>query len=343
MRKRIHKVCIVINWAAFLYLILFFLIALLAGEDALNGKVENGHFYLGRGERGTEVPYIVFMLSELYVTGLPIMFAIAVLTYLVDWVTGGWKEPLSLVTNEINQPPNGPLLSAFHKIGLLFWRGCDLIASITWVLFDSWRKPNVEFFTRLSREECIIGLSAAIHCEPSLYHIDRPVVGLVGGTHFCLTKHFYPIERPRWRFRPAQTLVLVGKLSPTKHGTYVRGWHRFASMSILQLTLYSGLALSVLSVPLAYHLDLASVELAGGLGANAALYVVIPPLVVAFLFLWLWIGVLEGRARHSDLATLLQLVLKDESTGSDDRVHPFPLHHLLDHSSGPGGYNTCRV
>lgn len=59
--------------------VVFVLVAQLIGGDALNGKIENGHFYLMQHGVYTEVSGWVFRYSELHVLSLLVLHPLAMI------------------------------------------------------------------------------------------------------------------------------------------------------------------------------------------------------------------------------------------------------------------------
>jgi len=96
------------------------------------------------------------------------------------------------------------------------------------------RKPDVEFFTRLSVEECQQRLSAALDQWRWSWSFrpDKPVIGKVSGHRFQMCKRIY--------YRNSFMRILHGELIPTPQGTYVRGLFRFHMLVILFLIVWFG-------------------------------------------------------------------------------------------------------
>ena len=103
--------------------------------------------------------------------------------------------------------------------------------------FDEWRKPSVEFFTRLQPPACLKRLEAALTDEDLSYYFRRSFVILTGSTEFDLisTSH-----------GPNSLSVLHGKLTPTPQGTYVRAWHRFSMFGTLFVSIFGLLLVHLL-------------------------------------------------------------------------------------------------
>jgi hypothetical protein len=304
-KEIIHKTCRVICYIAILNFISFFIISILIGGDALNGEVQNGHYYLGGGGNHTEVVWLVFIYSKLHAFSVFITFPLAALAALVFWITGG-KVDRKAVTRAIKKPPNHPISHILHIIGLFFWRMFDFVEGIYWIMLDSWRKPNVEFFTSFSKEQCIVKVSEALDREPSFYGLTKPIGGRLYGTYFYLLKgHPYNIIE-----RNPVMLILSGKFVPTSHGTYIRAWHRFSTGIILFLVVWFGMAtffITLFAMSTIYPSQ--SFLLFGYTFPNAIVFYGVIPLAMSVSALMLiWISAQVGKRRNVDLAHFLRQV-----------------------------------
>jgi hypothetical protein len=308
-KKTLHKACEVIFAIAIVNFLLFFVISLLIGGDGLNGKVENGHYFLGGGGQHTEVSYIVFTYSRFHALSVFITHPLAMLAAAVFWVTGG-KVTWKAVTKTVKEPPRHPVLRALHIIESFLWRISDCIEGVFWVLLDSWRKPGVEFFTTFSRKECIVRLSEALDQEPSFYRLKKPVGGYLSGTHFYLLKQ----RQYNIFYRNSVLLTLFGKFVSTPHGTYVRAWHRFSSVNLLFFIVWLGMAITMITaVILGTMYPSPPFPLFGGaLPMTVAVCGIIPLIIVTFALLLIWISSVAGKRRNADLAHFLRQVLANE-------------------------------
>jgi len=302
MRKKIHRICRGIFLAGFVNFMLFFLIAALVGDPF--GRAEQGQYFFGN----IEVPYILFLLSRVYLVSAIAIHILAMFASLVFWATGGWNEPFYVFTNAVKEPPGGRLSYALYKIESLYWRVHDFCSGVSWLLFDSWRRPQVEFFTRLTRDQCIVRLSTAFG-HPRLYGMDRSIDGCISGTYFFLLKHPSPYLRMP---RPA----LFGKFLSIQQGTYVRAWHRFEAVGILLLTVSSWVAVSMLIYSFLRDY-LASVQLAVEPRAEIVFYVVLLLLLILLWFWWFWFGTWIGRKGNADVGDFLERVLKETFSESN--------------------------
>jgi len=305
--NKVRTVCKVIIYIGFLNFLLFALVSLCLGGDALNGKVENGHYYLANHGRYTEVSYFVFMYSKIHGTSVFITQPLMLVAGFVYWLTGGDEGYLKGITNAIERPPEHPLRHGLYIGEAILWKAIDFIEGLFGKLLDSWRKPAIEFFTRLSKKECIVKLSEAIDYSSSLVQLERPVGGYLYGTHFCLFK------RPAYRtfYRSAGTLVLTGEFVDTSHGTYVRAWHRFSTIVIIFVTLWLGGIIGFLSVILALdYVHTARPEVSTDWVIAGTLCVMLPMAVALITLSAIWLSSSVGQRENNDLAWFLRWVLK---------------------------------
>lgn len=301
MKKRtIHEVCRIIFAVAILNFLLFFLISLFIGGDAFTGKIEDGHYYVGNHGHYTEVSYFVFACSKLHASSVCITHPLAMVASLVYWITGGRRGPWKAVTSTAQQSPSNPALGVLHVVRSSLWKAVDFAEGIFWRLFDSWRKPDIEFFTRLSKKECIATLSQALERYSPFHHTDQPISGSLVGLHFYLYK--VPLYTKGWPF-----LMLFGKLSPTPQGTYVRAWHRFHAFGIWPLVLF----VSVLPIIGTQLLGRGILSSRLGFDPIVILCAIVPLFAIVFLALSIWVSSRVGSKTNADLAKFLEYALED--------------------------------
>jgi hypothetical protein len=258
-----HQIATLLFNVAIMNFLLFFVIDLIIGGDALNGKVEGRHYYLGNHGQYTEVNYFVFLYSWLHAASLFITHPLGMLAALM----GG--------SHQMTGRARSRAAKAYGTLDKALW-----------VVFDSWRKPDLEFFTRLSRIESVKTLTDVIEQSDTN---ARLIKGFVDGTYFCVfghTSHF----------------VLVGRLLPTPHGAYIRSWHRMTPTDVLFATIFLGLAIGGLLQGLLF------------LGnVNAVLnvsHLALPIGIGIALVLSNAIGAWIGRKRNDYVATFLKDTLK---------------------------------
>lgn len=329
LRETTHKICRAVVCTAIMNFLLFGLISFALGGDALGGKVEEGRYYLGsHGHYTDEVHYVIFLYSKLHNHSVFVSMPLLVLASFIYWITKGRdKEFSTTVTSKIKQPPQKAVLYGLHIVNLLLWKASDFVEGVFWVLFDSWREPNVEFCTRFSVQECIVKLSEALDYGKFPFdQFDRPIVGSLSGSHF------YLFERPsyipsygRLHWGSAVILALFGKFSVVSQCTCVRAWHRLPTIGMLLMALFFGTASSALtllilssaySVFVALGIDLTSTATFWALIPSVLFRMIVPLLIVIFLLSSIMVSSSMGQTQNADLARFLRHVLEDEFSDS---------------------------
>ncbi len=184
-------------------------------------------------------------------------------------------------------------------------------------LFDSWRKPDLEFFTRLTEPECIKKLILMPAWTTPDSFSKEPLNLTWGGHNFELSRYAHRA----WRGLPSP-LAFHGRFRSTPYGTYVRAWYRLPTMSLLFFSF-----LSVLAIPysIAGIFWLIATLL---LRMDTATYVeTIAPIGRIWVGVFIGIGLLLliaisaklGRRRRRDLAHLVK-----EALTTDSSAHPTP-------------------
>jgi hypothetical protein len=297
--KTFHKACVIIFEIAIANLILFAIIGLIIGGDALSGKVEGSHYYLGNHGQFTETNYFIFWYSKVHAYSLLVTHPLALAAGLLYWVTGGASfRPKSLAVD--NHATNNIL--AISKS--LLWKTADLIGGIFWIILDSWRKPDYELFVRLSKQECIQELQFATDNPPTIYNLEKPLWGYFSGTHFYLQKWSYnPLLRDGGAsIRP----ILSGKFSSTPEGTYIRLWNRFTTFTTLFFTVWFGTVLSGLS----FYFFLSN-QLQTKLDSTLITLTLIVALIfyITMLFISIQIGSFFGKVNNFGIIEFVKNVL----------------------------------
>ena len=304
--KIFHRVCEIIFQIAIINFILFVIIALIIGGDAVNGKAEGGQYYLANHGQLTEVNYFVFMYSKLHVYSIFITHPLAMLAGFLYWITGGGSIRPKSQAVTVSQSTNNIFAASFHSIKSLLWNVADLLEEISWILLDSWRKPDCELFVRFSKQECIKNLQSATDDDPSIYNLKKPILGYFSGNHFYLQKWSYnPFVRDGG-VRP----VLSGKFSFTSQGTYIRMWHRFTTIGIFFLTTWFGTALSLLFsllvVPIvrAYYVQTSLDSV-----ITFSAFIILPLFYIGIMLISIWIGSSIGGAWNHDIIEFVKNAL----------------------------------
>lgn len=90
--KTFHKICEIIGVIAIINFTLFVIIAIVIGGDAVNGRIEGGHYYLANHGQLTEVNYFVFLYSTIHVYSVWITHPLAMVAGIAYWITGGRRN-----------------------------------------------------------------------------------------------------------------------------------------------------------------------------------------------------------------------------------------------------------
>ena len=194
--------------------VLFMVFTFLIGGNALFGKVEAGQYYLGDHDYYFEVIYPVYLLSWaqgiLVIISVPIMLIALVLSGGADY--GDHDDTTNYVAN---------LGKVFGWTEGIFSR-----------LFDSWRKPDLECFTRFTATECIQELLTAPRWLMR-DTLNKKALNLIwGGQLFEASLSSF------WNGRGAP-LVLHGRFYSTPHGTYLKAWYRWSGTNLLFLSIFA--------------------------------------------------------------------------------------------------------
>lgn len=324
--SKLHRACEIVGVVATVNFLLFFVIALIIGGDALNGKEEAGHYYLANHGVLTEVSYFVFTYSKLHAISILITHPLAMIAGIVYGITGGWGRRPRTLTSLPKERPTNTLLFGLHSLEALYWKVSDFVEGIFWTLIDSWRKPDVEFFTKLSKRACIKELQTASNNDPLLYNVDKLIIGYFSGSHFYLRKWADNLF-----VRNVAYLVVAGKFSATPHGTYVRAWHRFATNGILFFTLWFGTVLGGLSWFLGVNwLRQVFPQITSDVAVTITFFAIVPALILIIFLISVWIGSRIGKVMNADLMEFMRIVLGEKGIGRQQ----FMLHPMLKARAG---------
>lgn len=293
--NKFHKACEVIFQIAIINILLFAVIQFIIGGNAVNVPIEDGHYFLYSifySDKLIETNFFIFWFSKIHGYSILATHSLAMLSGFLYWITGGGSiRPKSQAVKISDTTNNVPSIA---KSSL--WKVADSIEEVYWVILDSWRKPDYELFVRLSKQECIEELQTAIDNEPSLYKINKPLWGFFSGNHFYLRKWKYtPYTRNSGVFP-----VLAGKFSSTPQGTYIRLWHRFASMGILFLTFWFGSVLSGLTL---YLLITKYSEI------SISTLIVVPIYFTCALLASVFVGSFLGKVNNFDIIEFVKDIL----------------------------------
>jgi hypothetical protein len=288
--KRLRYLPHLIVYLGMLNFVLFFMATFLVGGNALFGKVEAGQYYLGNHGYYIEVIYPIYLLSLiqgiLFLVSVPIILIAMVPSWGADY--GEHNDATDYVAN---------LGGVFGWVEGIFSR-----------LFDSWRKPDLECFTRFTASECIQELLTM----PSWLVRDtlkKKAYNLIwGGQHFEVSLSSFWT----WRGTP---LVLHGRFYSTPHGTYLKAWYRWSTTNLLFLSIFAMFGLQFLVAGLEWSIVRV---LGASQTATVEFFTPIWPIwsrvsIVIGLLLLIKLSSWWGRQHRRDLARLVKEALTPDS------------------------------
>ncbi len=85
--KILHRICTTVFFLCLANFFAFVLVAVRIGGDALNGKVEDGHYYLANHGKYTEVSASTFQYSRTHALSIFVTHPLAFIAALVGFFT----------------------------------------------------------------------------------------------------------------------------------------------------------------------------------------------------------------------------------------------------------------
>ncbi len=82
---RLEKICRIIGVVTILNFLIFVVISIIIGGDAVNGHVEMGRYFLSNHGQLTEVSYPVFVYSKIHVYSLFVTFPAWLIASIIYW------------------------------------------------------------------------------------------------------------------------------------------------------------------------------------------------------------------------------------------------------------------
>ena len=216
--NRTCQICQVVMVIGFANMILFMIIAAFIGGDAFSTQAEGGRYYLSTREEPLEVSIYTFFYSKLHARSLCITHPLMMIAGLI--YAGGqcWRRNTAYFANLPQQPATGIWSVIKNALKNIHWGILDWHLNLGWLLFDTWRKPSLEFFTKTASPECVRLLNHIINEDPPVYGLEADCFGYFSTSYFQIYRGVFDN-----RLKP---LFITGKLISTPHGTYVRLWHR---------------------------------------------------------------------------------------------------------------------
>lgn len=291
--KRLRYLPHLIVYLGILNFVLFFLFTFFLGGNALYGKVEAGRYYFGYQGAYVEVIYPIYLISWVQGILLLVSFPLIMLAAVFSWGA--------------NYGDHNNYTEYVANLGKIY----GFVEGFFSRLFDSWRQPDLECFTRLTQTECIQEILAL----PSWLMRDtlkKKALNLMwGGQHFDASLS----STSFWRWRGMVSLVLHGRFYSTPHGTYIKAWYRWSTVGLLFLSVFAMLGL---------QFSLAGIEwlIVKVLGVSqAAVVEFFSPIwpiwskasIVIGILLLIWISNWWGRRRRRELAYLVKAALTTPS------------------------------
>ena len=180
----------------------------------------------------------------------------------------------------------------------LFWGTVDILNLFFWVIFDSWRKPSIELFTRMSVNEAVKTLVNACNEEIKIAEINNrnPITGYFGKSYFSL---LIWSPTPFTKAAVIYNTILYGKMYEVKKGVFIRAWYRLPTVFFLFVTLWFGGFAGLLTGFL-------------GLSKFAIISIGIVASLVCLLFL-IWLGTMIAQKEKSEINLFLKNVFSRQS------------------------------
>jgi hypothetical protein len=121
----------------------------------------------------------------------------------------------------------------------------DWLSHLFWLIFDSWRKPDLEIIVKAPPRRCLQALAFSCNERPVYPGLQAPIAGAFGTRYFELYRSkSTPFFVRDGGIRPG----LSGKLIPTSRGTCIRAWCRFMVVGTVFLTIWFGTVLGSLAI-----------------------------------------------------------------------------------------------
>jgi hypothetical protein len=97
--QRLHEAYRIIYKITIVNFVIFVLIALILGGDAINGEVVNSvgaakHYFVAMNGNSSEVSYPIYIYSKIHAISLFVSFSLAIIGGIIYSATGGKREDL---------------------------------------------------------------------------------------------------------------------------------------------------------------------------------------------------------------------------------------------------------
>ena len=166
-------------------------------------------------------------------TSYPIAIISIVITLIGKWTS---VQPKSYLPSSNSK---NIFTKAWRKFRDLFWIIVDILNFSFWFIFDSWRKPNVELFTRMPVNEVVKAMVDACNEEIESAELNNrnPTTGYFSKSYFSLLRWS---PTPFGKVAVVNSTILYGKIYNVKKGVFIRAWHRLPTAFLLFMTLWFG-------------------------------------------------------------------------------------------------------
>jgi hypothetical protein len=158
---------------------------------------------------------------------------IVVITLIGKWTSVQPKSYLPLSN------PEGVLSKAWGVVQNIFWFIIDLLNFFFWLVFDCWRKPSVEVFTRMSVDEVVKAMIQSCNREIEIAELNHgsPITGYFSKSCFSLLKWS---PTPYGKLAVINGTILYGRIYDVKKGVFIRAWHRLPTAFLIFITAWLG-------------------------------------------------------------------------------------------------------
>jgi hypothetical protein len=210
---------------------------------------------------------------------------VVVITLIGEWTSVHPKSYLPLSS------PKSIFSKIWAKVQSIFWLIINILNFSIWLIFDSWRKPNVELFTRMPIDQVAKAMVDACKEEIEIAKLNNrsPITGYFSKFYFSLLKWS---PTPFGKVAVINSTILYGKMYEVKKGVFIRAWHRFPTAFLLFITLWlNGFTGFILSFWESSKFAFIALDIAGTFG---------------WLLFFMWINTKIAREEKIDINTFLK-------------------------------------
>jgi hypothetical protein len=289
-----------------------FIVDILIGGSAFNGKIDGERYFVSEHGVYTEVSFIIYVFSMVQTVSIFFTHPLAMIAGAAYAISGGWnraRRPRTIV-DYLEDKPSTPINSFINGLERIYWKGIDLIEGIFYILLDSWRKPDLEIITSYNKQECMSTIHEATIRNGVVNNPDATIIDYFSGNHFYLLRREY-----NFFLRNRPFLVVAGKLSSNTNGATVKLWHRLATGTLFFINTMFGIVLFLILLVfgVGWLRQSYSPEIVNNL--IAILFIIILPIVnILFFLLLLLLGSFIGEARNAKLIQMVRNIIPANGT-----------------------------